>query len=40
MTDLYSDFLITCCLWSFTGGALVGGVVLVIAETFYLKGRD
>lgn len=40
MTELYSDFLATCCLWSFTGGALIGGgVLLAIAEMVYLKGR-
>lgn len=40
MTELYSDFLITCCLWVFIGGAFIGGgVMLAIAEYVFLKGR-
>ena len=40
MTDLYADLVVTCCLWSFLGGAFIGGgVMLAIAETVYLKGR-
>ena len=39
MSPLYSDFVVTCCLWSFMGGAFIGGgVMLAIAETVYLKG--
>lgn len=40
MTELCSDFVVTCCLWAFMGGAFIGGsIMLAIAEYVFLKGR-